>query len=69
VVCSANIALSFVIWVLFLPGPALPWSGINWLALATSVLAAAAIVAAIRHEHDPEEWTPIFGEDHAPRKT
>jgi hypothetical protein len=55
VVCSANIALSFVIWVLFLPGPALPWSGINWLALASGLLAAAAIVAAIRQEHDPEK--------------
>ena len=49
-VCCANIALSFVGWVLLLPGPALPWSGINWLALATGVLAAAGIMVAIRHE-------------------
>ena len=68
-VCFANIALSFVVWVLFLPGPALPWAGINWLSLATGALAATAIVAAIRHEHDPEKWKPLFGEDHAPPKT
>jgi hypothetical protein len=59
-VCLTNIALSFVIWVLFLPGPALPWAGINWLALATAVLAAAAIVAAMRHE--ARDGTPRFPE-------
>jgi hypothetical protein len=43
-VCFANIALSFVLWVVFLPGPALTAPiGMNWLALVLGVLSGAAI--------------------------
>jgi hypothetical protein len=48
-VCCANIALSFILWVLFLPGPALTTPvGINWLALVTGILAGAGICVITR---------------------
>ena len=48
-VCCVNVALSLALWVLMLPGPALTAArGINWIALVTAALAAAAIVFTAR---------------------
>jgi hypothetical protein len=56
VVCFGNIALSFIIWVLFLPGPAVTAPiGINWLALATGVVAGAGICVVARREFSRAE--------------
>jgi hypothetical protein len=50
-VCFTSIALNFILWVLFLPGPALTApAGLNWLALATGVLAGAGICLIARGE-------------------
>jgi hypothetical protein len=50
-VCFASIALSFILWVLFLPGPALTAPiGINWLALATGAMAGVGICVVARRE-------------------
>ena len=48
--CFANIALSAVTWILFLPGPAVaPPQGVNWLALVAAVLSGGSIVWAARN--------------------
>src|SRR5215471_16375706 len=39
-------------------------AGISFMSIASRPSGGS-----VEHEHDPEKWTPAFGEDHAPAKT
>jgi surface polysaccharide O-acyltransferase-like enzyme len=61
VVFAATVALS---WITILAVVRVPFGA--WLIGAARPAAAAVPRGRRRAEHDPEEWMPVFGKDHAP---